>query len=67
MTKIVVRYHVGIRHYAATDPYAAGRLRPRTASAQVNAAMNAADGSASMTTAQILGMTDMSWPGGPSG
>jgi hypothetical protein len=45
MTKIVIRYHVGIRHYAATDPYALAVCGKGTPSAQVLAAMNAADGS----------------------
>lgn len=39
MTKIVVHYHVGIRHYSASDPY---RLAVCADSARVNAAMNAA-------------------------
>lgn len=39
MTKIVVHYHVGIRHYSASDPY---RLAVCTDSAQVNAATSAA-------------------------
>ena len=39
MTKIVVHYHVGIRHYSATDPY---QLAVCSDSAQVKAAMNAA-------------------------
>ena len=39
MTKIVVHYHVGIRHYSATDP---NRLAVCADSAQVNSAMNAA-------------------------
>lgn len=41
MTKIVVHYHVGIRHYSATDPY---QLVVCANSDQVNAAMNAAAG-----------------------
>ena len=45
MTKIVIRYHVGIRHYAATDPYALAACGTGTPSAQVRAAMNAAYGS----------------------
>jgi hypothetical protein len=45
MTKIVVRYHVGIRHYTATDPNQLS-VCAQDASAQVNAAMNASDGSA---------------------
>jgi hypothetical protein len=40
MTKIVVHYHVGIRHYTATDPY---QLALCANSAQVNAAMKAAE------------------------
>jgi hypothetical protein len=44
ISKIVVRYHVGIRHYAATDPYALA-VCGKDAAAQVDAAMNAADGS----------------------
>jgi hypothetical protein len=43
MTKIVIRYHVGIRHYAASYPYALAACGSRTASAQVLAAMHAAD------------------------
>ena len=39
MTRIVVHYHVGIRHYSATDPY---QLAVCTDAAQVNAAINAA-------------------------
>lgn len=39
VTKVVVHYHVGIRHYSASDPY---RLAVCADSAQVNAAMNAA-------------------------
>jgi hypothetical protein len=40
MTKIVVHYHVGIRHYSASDPY---DLAVCTKPHQVNAAMHAAD------------------------
>jgi hypothetical protein len=47
MTKIVVHYHVGIRHYAATVPYALGVCGKGVASGQVLAAMNAAAGSGS--------------------
>lgn len=39
MTAIVVHYHVGIRHYSATDPY---RLAECASDAQVDAAMTAA-------------------------
>jgi hypothetical protein len=39
MTKVVVHYHVGIRHYSATDPY---QLAVCSDSAQVSAVMNAA-------------------------
>ena len=39
MTKVVVHYHVGIRHYSATGPY---QLAVCSDSAQVSAAMNAA-------------------------
>ena len=39
MTKVVVHYHVGIRHYSATDPY---QLAVCSDSAQISAAMNAA-------------------------
>lgn len=39
ITKIVLHYHVGIRHYSASDPY---ELAVCAHSAQVNAAMNAA-------------------------
>lgn len=45
MTKIVVRYHVGIRHYAATEPYALAVCGRGTASARVLAAMQAAESS----------------------
>jgi len=40
MTRIVVHYHVGIRHYAATDPY---QLSVCTNPGQVDAAMAAAE------------------------
>ena len=40
MTKIVVHYHVGIRHYSATDPLV---LAVCTDSAQIESAMNAAE------------------------
>jgi hypothetical protein len=40
MTKVVVHYHVGIRHYTATDPY---QLALCADSAQVNGAMNEAE------------------------
>lgn len=40
MTKVVVHYHVGIRHYSATDPY---QLAVCTGSAQVSAAVKAAE------------------------
>ena len=43
MTKIVVRYHVGIRHYAASYPYALAACGRRTASARELAAMHAAE------------------------
>jgi hypothetical protein len=42
MTAIVVRYHVGIRHYTATDPYQLVVCASNAAS-RVNAAMNAAE------------------------
>jgi hypothetical protein len=45
LTKIVVRYHVGIRHYAATEPYALAVCGRGTASARVLAAMQAAQSS----------------------
>jgi hypothetical protein len=45
ITRIVVHYHVGIRHYAATDPYALA-VCGKDAAGHVDAAMNAADGSA---------------------
>ena len=45
MTKIVVRYHVGIRHYTATDPNQLS-VCGKGADAQLNAAVNASDGSA---------------------
>jgi len=41
ITKIVVHYHVGIRHYAATDPFELA-VCGKSASAQVTPAMNAA-------------------------
>ncbi len=40
MTKIVVHYHVGIRHYSASGAY---DLAVCSSDGQVNAAMNAAD------------------------
>jgi len=40
MTKVVVHYHVGIRHYSATDPF---QLAVCANSGQVDAAMNAAE------------------------
>lgn len=40
MTKIVVRYHVGFRHYSASDPY---QLAVCTSAAQVDSAMAAAE------------------------
>lgn len=40
MTQVVVHYHVGIRHYTATDPY---QLAVCTSDDQVNAAMNATE------------------------
>ena len=43
MTKVVIRYHVRYRHYAATDPYALA-VCGKGADAQVKAAMNASDG-----------------------
>lgn len=43
MTKVVIRYHVGYRHYAATDPYRLTVCAKGTPSAQFNAAVNAAD------------------------
>ncbi len=39
MTKVVVHYHVGIRHYTDTEP---SRIAVCADSAQVNAAMKAA-------------------------
>jgi hypothetical protein len=45
MTKIVIRYHVGIRHYAASYPYALAACGRGTASAQALAAMHASDSS----------------------
>jgi hypothetical protein len=44
MTKIVIYYHVGIRHYAATDPYELAVCGRGTPSVQVLAAMHASDG-----------------------
>jgi hypothetical protein len=41
MTEVIIHYHVGIRHYTATDPYELA-VCAEDASAQVNAAMNAA-------------------------
>ncbi len=41
MTKIVLRYHVGIRHYTATDPYQLAVCR--SGAVLTNAAMNAAE------------------------
>ena len=40
MTKVVVHYHVGIRHYSASDPY---RLAVCASIAQVRSAMDAAE------------------------
>ena len=40
MTKIVVHYHVGLRHYSASDPY---QLAVCADAAQVNSAMAAAE------------------------
>jgi hypothetical protein len=40
MTKIVVHYHVGIRHYSASDPY---QLAVCADAAQINSAMAAAE------------------------
>jgi len=40
VTKTVVHYHVGIRHYSATDPY---RIAVCSKAALVNAAMDAMD------------------------
>jgi hypothetical protein len=40
MTKVVVHYHVGIRHYSATGPF---ELAVCADSAQLNAAMKAAE------------------------
>jgi hypothetical protein len=40
MTKIVLHYHVGIRHYSASDPY---RLAVCSSPGLVQAAMNAAE------------------------
>jgi hypothetical protein len=40
MTKIVVHYHVGLRHYSASDPY---QLAVCANAAQVNSAMAAAE------------------------
>jgi hypothetical protein len=41
ITKIVVHYHVGIRHYSASDPY---QLAVCAEAGQVKAAMNDAEG-----------------------
>jgi hypothetical protein len=41
MTEVVVRYHVGIRHYTATDPYALVVCAPDAAN-HVNGALDAA-------------------------
>jgi hypothetical protein len=43
ITEVVVHYHVGIRHYAATDPFELA-VCGRGAAAQVERAMNAAEG-----------------------
>jgi hypothetical protein len=40
MTKIVVHYHVGIRHYSASDPY---QLAVCADKSLVDAAMTAAE------------------------
>jgi hypothetical protein len=43
MTQVIVHYHVGIRHYTASDPFELA-LCVRAAPAVMNAAMNAAGG-----------------------
>jgi hypothetical protein len=43
MTEVIIHYHVGIRHYTATDPYELA-VCAKNAAAQVNAAVNASDG-----------------------
>jgi hypothetical protein len=43
ITKIVIHYHVGIRHYAASDPFALA-VCAKTASGQMLAAIHAAEG-----------------------
>jgi hypothetical protein len=42
LTTVVVHYHVGIRHYAAADPYDLAVCAPGVAASQVNAAQAAA-------------------------
>ncbi len=42
MTEVVIHYHVGIRHYTATDPYELAVCSRGTPTAQLNAAENAA-------------------------
>ena len=60
MTEVVVHYHVGIRHYAATDPYELA-VWPKTVGAD-HCRHERRGRLRFMTTAQMLGMTDMSWP-----
>jgi len=46
MTEVIIHYHVGIRHYTATDQYELA-VCAEDSSAQITAAMNAAGGSGS--------------------
>jgi hypothetical protein len=43
LTEVIVHYHVGIRHYSASDP---DQLAVCTKSSEVNHAMNAAEAAA---------------------
>jgi hypothetical protein len=44
LTKIIIHYHVGIRHYAATDPFQVVVCAPGASSSQQDAAEKAAEG-----------------------
>ena len=43
MTEVVIHYHVGIRHYTATDPYELAVCGKRRLGADCNGAKNAAE------------------------
>jgi hypothetical protein len=44
LTKIIIHYHVGIRHYAATDPFQVVVCAPGASSQEQDAASKAAEG-----------------------